>query len=224
MLPVLVSAMMLAALVARHGGSMKDWGPWDWIAWGSLGISVLFLAIDTAIATLPNFAKTLPSVFQAKGLNFIPLAFFALGSCVFLARELGWIKATQLPVHQAPALISDIPAEKQKVVLQLQFFKGDVAPVVIYQQNVLSWFALWQAPIAIRSIDKKNNIKEQIVKPKTWDIFVVFERPSQVGQIYIKSGSQTPPPYQVKWLTTVSAIIDTSDDFPEGVWTLSSVD
>ncbi len=221
-------------LLARVMVGMKEWGPWDWLAWGTLGLSALFVAVDTAIAGLPNLAASLPQPFHELYLGVVPLAAFAISATVFISRELGIIPTARHPPAVTKSseektstiktlIITDIPSENRSVWLTLQFYKGDVSPTEVSRQNILSWHALWRSPLLVKLMGQENKIVEELAIPKNWTIFLVFDRPSSVHQIIMQSIGGETPPYEVKWVTTICAIIITNSDIAPGIYRFGSI-
>lgn len=93
--------LSLDILWARWGYSMGGWGFWDWLAYGSLGLSTFFLAANAAITSLDALREALPRFLKHHYWGFVPFAFFCLASAIFVSRQLGWLPAsTSTPLSQ----------------------------------------------------------------------------------------------------------------------------
>jgi hypothetical protein len=64
---------------------MRDWGPLDFIAYGALGATAIFLAINSGIA-LPAIRKKVPSELKGPGWGFLPIICFVIATVAFVAR------------------------------------------------------------------------------------------------------------------------------------------
>jgi len=142
---------------------MRDWGPWDWIGYGSLGIASFALALDSAIASLPSFAQVMPKFLQGRFLGFLPTLFFIIGTIIFVSKEVGLVgtttpEETHAKTENKSLLITDLPVEKRRVWIKLQFYFGDLAPTEVDNENILTWYALWRPGIIMRTMDKRTNL------------------------------------------------------------------
>src|SRR2546426_4653299 len=67
----------------------------------------------------------------------------------------------------------------RRTSLRLQFYGDERIRTEVHSDNVFRWFALWHPAVRIGGRDKtgKPAMPEVEVKPKTWTIFVTFDRP-----------------------------------------------
>lgn len=72
--------MLPGKAVAR----MKEWGPWDWIAFSALWIGAAILAADAAIKGSKTFRENLGWLIAKPLWPFLPLIFVGLGTAIYL--------------------------------------------------------------------------------------------------------------------------------------------
>jgi hypothetical protein len=73
---------------------MRDWGFWEWLAYGTIFAAAIILAVvqGSKDMTPPNW---LPALFLSTRWNYVPLILMLIGASVFALREIGWIGKTQ---------------------------------------------------------------------------------------------------------------------------------
>ncbi len=78
---------------------MSNWGFWEWLAYGSFGLSALILAIVQGFKdmTPPNW---LPSIITKITWSYVPLLLFVISALIFTAKELGWIGSVHKTVKE----------------------------------------------------------------------------------------------------------------------------
>lgn len=99
---------------ADLGRRMNLWGPWDWIAYLSLGASVILLAIDIAVASSENLKMVFPAFIRRPAWRMLIVISFFLGTAILVFQQLGFVpppKASVSP-HMEIENHTDSPAVK----------------------------------------------------------------------------------------------------------------
>lgn len=192
---------------------MKNWGPWDWIAWSSLGLSALASALGQAISSLPDLKNLMPKVFQYPYWNFAPLALFVLSGVVFLSKELGGNDDARNQGAEGLSGVSVREATVSKASLQLQFYGDERVPRQISHQNVINWFAYFSPRILLQQRDVAGKIIPEgtFSSPLSWVIFITFDRPISYRQAVVSYANQDNAPItEVKFSTDRSIVVTTN--------------
>lgn len=107
--------------------------------------------------------------------------------------------------------------------LRLQFFGDDRTPTSVRHENVGVWYAYFN-PSARASYKSTTDGKETMIAilPKTWVIFVVFERPTKYREITVGFSSPGLPVYDIRQPTEKSVIVSFRDDIPAGELEIST--
>jgi len=98
---------------------MRDWGIWEWAAYGTLALSIIGDAIEQARRRWPSMSVKLPEFFNGPLWAFFPLVFLILGTAIFLGRELGLLG------NRSPRQLTEVYA-LQKPELHLTIMGGNV--------------------------------------------------------------------------------------------------
>jgi hypothetical protein len=119
--------------------------------------------------------------------------------------------------------ITDIPVVKAHTEVSMQFFAEDRAPLDVRRDNVQSWYAIWAPAIytCVPQTGKKPCIP--VLISRWWTIFIVFEKPTEIKQLAI-DGTSGFPPYDVKAISPLYAVITTKGDISPGIVTIRSLD
>ncbi len=70
---------------------MRDWKPWDWIAYFSLVVATIILAAETGVRLSPHLLTHIPEFIDSMWWGFAPVASVVLATVILLARDLGYI-------------------------------------------------------------------------------------------------------------------------------------
>ena len=82
-----VLAIMLAA---KWGPRMKDWGFWEWVAYGTIWVGALIIAADAGFKlTGGTFRAIVAPIFESPFWAFLPLFCIVVGTIIIGSRELG---------------------------------------------------------------------------------------------------------------------------------------
>lgn len=140
---------------------------------------------------------------------------------VFLRRR----EAPAAPLARASvvAKVSDLKPELTPVELLLQFHGGPNAPTELRSENVLQWYTLWNAEFNSFFTNEDRSQREKVFSmPRTWTIFVLFDKPAKFKQITVLFGSDNGPGFEVKSQNAFTAIITSNGDIPAGVLAIRS--
>jgi hypothetical protein len=114
--------------------------------------------------------------------------------------------------HKSITKISDIEPFDVPILLRLQFHGGQVPPTEIRSENVLVWYVVWNGEAVV-----DFGLPGGFRIPKSWTIFVAFDKPSTFRQMIVQPAIQDFPNYQIKWASTTHVVITTSGDIAAGV-------
>jgi hypothetical protein len=134
---------------------------------------------------------------------------------IALAVWFGWV--LMMSVHdRVTARSTEAPAEIQTSV-RMQFFGDTRIPTEIHSANVKHWFVMWHPSAAISWIapDTGAMVKGAEI-PRTWTIFVLFERPVKVSEAVISFAGTGFPMHEVKNVSERHVIAHVSGDIPAG--------
>jgi hypothetical protein len=126
-------------------------------------------------------------------------------------------------VH-AQIKISELSPERAPFLLRLEFVDGGSAPKEIRSENVLSWYVAWSNELNVRGLSADGKEMDGFKIPKAWTIFIVFDKPSAYRQVLVQPAMKGFPSYEVKWMGSVYAVIQTSSDIPSGILDIYSKD
>ncbi len=101
--------------------------------------------------------------------------------------------------------------------LRAQFYGDSRTPTEVATDNVKSWYALWSPSALVMFKDAGDNEVGRQVFPKSWNIFVLFEKPTKYRQLVVSFDSPGFPPYEVKQSGQTWAIVSVAGDIPAGV-------
>ena len=90
---------------------MAHWTPWDWIAYGCLGIAALGLAVASLAKEYPDMFHWLPGFFSNSRWSFIPAILFVVATLIFIIRLL-------VPSTQSGTNVVNTPPALQRVIGQ----------------------------------------------------------------------------------------------------------
>jgi hypothetical protein len=104
---------------------MSGWGFWDWLAYGTLYIGAIILAINTAISSSVSLQAHIPNFLKVNTWGFIPAVLLSTATIVFIFDAVGWIppgtarltRFTQWPLVYRPEIIRDQEFENRVVDL-----------------------------------------------------------------------------------------------------------
>jgi hypothetical protein len=178
------------------------------ILWGFSAVQPLWARV-----LVVGFAGLLVAVFLTEGLRWLsrrdsllsaPLAINAL---------------VQKAVPNGPEKIrlSELIPSKETTMLRLQFVTGQPTPIALRSDNIFQWYVTWSAEATVSFITKSKSNMEGFRVPKTWNIYITFDRPVSYKQLIVQPASHDFPRYEVKYANAVSALIITSGDIPDGV-------
>lgn len=109
-------------------------------------------------------------------------------------------------------------AKPVNTVLRLQFFGDERIPTSIHEANIANWYVLWTPSATISLGDSNgNSLSNQVIVPKNWTIFVLFEKKTVFREFIVSFASPGLPPYEVKARSDRFAIVNISGDIPFGV-------
>jgi hypothetical protein len=100
--------------------------------------------------------------------------------------------------------------------MRIQFYGDERIPTEVYSENISNWYAVWSPSAIIRTLDANGKEVGYQIFPKTWSIFVLFERPVKYRQLIVLFSSSGFPSYEVKQQTQRFAIIAVSGNIPNG--------
>ena len=149
--------VLLVILSARWGANMRDWGPWDWISYGGLGLTTLFVALNAAFAGLPTLRRRTPRSLRNHRWGFVPLILFGAATGVFILKEVGWLG---VPSKQISAPDVGWSRDYQPIQVIGRIFNNETVALDGYQyircefNNVK---LVYNGATAIKLIDNKYN-------------------------------------------------------------------
>jgi hypothetical protein len=100
--------------------------------------------------------------------------------------------------------------------LRLQFFGDNRIPTEIAADNIASWFTGWSPSFVMTELDAQNQPRGSTVLPKTWFIFIAFDKPASFRQIVVSFSSPGFPPYEVKQQNNRVVVVMASGEIPAG--------
>ena len=108
---------------------------------------------------------------------------------------------------------SDYTATGARII----FYGNDQLPKEDHVNNINTWYALFSPRIVITIKNSGGKLlPEKAVSPKTWTVFLLFEKPIKYRQLVVTFSGGVLPPYEVKQQSSRFAIISVSDDIPAG--------
>jgi hypothetical protein len=143
---------------------------------------------------------------------------FALGVWVFGMRT---VKGKELGTSGTTAQIaktSDILATKAPVLLRLQFHVDKATPTEIRSENVLSWYVVWSGEMATEFSGADGKPMGGFRIPKSWTIFMIFDKPSIFRQLIVEPAMQDFPRYEVKQASVTMPSLSLREIFHPEYW------
>lgn len=119
----------------------------------------------------------------------------------------------------AIALLIELPraaSDANGAFLRMQFYGDTRVPTEIRQSNVANWFAYYSPIAQVREDSPAGPGRVVLATPKTWAIFIAFDRPTEVRQIVVNFNAPGLPQYQVLQSTKRAALISFAQDIPAG--------
>lgn len=200
---------------------MPRWGFWEWLTYGAIFIAALISAADGGLRSAPEISKALPTLLPWQFWSFAPLGLLLLSAIITIVRGKQWISG-------APDLVQANRVDDKPVPIdtsvRIEFFGDDRVPVGVLEENVSTWYALWSpsARIQMFAADGEPRGAHNIV-PKSWSIFVVFDRPTEFRQVHVAFSGGALPPHEVKLSNARCTIVSIAGDVPAGLLTLSTI-
>jgi hypothetical protein len=81
------------------------------------------------------------------------------------------------------------------------------------------WYVVWNGEASVNFGPTVGGFRI----PKSWTIFVAFDKPALFRQIIVQPAIQDFPNYQVKWATHTHAVITTEGDIGPGILDIFSI-
>lgn len=129
--------------------------------------------------------------------------------------------------HQNYAIIlrssvgaNDVP---QPILTQIrwQFIGGEQSPIVLYENNIATWYTLWTPSVQMQGLDVHGKIVSKASAGPCWFIFLTFTRPITFKQLTLISPNISS--WEVKQTSDRAAIILVNQDIPAGVVEVSTI-
>lgn len=117
---------------------------------------------------------------------------------------------------------SDKP-KKLKTCLRLQFFGDNKTPIKSHSENIHYWYSMWSESKNILMQKSDGQVVHQSLIPKTWTIFVTFEKPISFTQMEVSFSAPGFPGHEVKHTNSRFAIIHIQGDVPAGSLEISAL-
>lgn len=185
--------------------------------WGTLTIigTAIFLAslcIRWRIPSVPGFIASagLGASVSILGLSFfqmpLVLAVSIVANVSFLAGIIDYWLFTS-----ANSVKEDVGA-----TLRLTFHDDDRHPTALRLANVATWCAYFTPQIQILGQDDDGAISTIAATPKTWAIFIAYDRPTEVTQIVASLNAAGLPRYDILISTKRACVIAFAGDIPAG--------
>ena|SRR5215471_14986125 len=73
---------------------MRDWGFWEWLAYGTMFVGALILAADTGVKLHPELQEYFWFMHSAAW-GFAPLILLVAGAIVLIGRSFGWVGSSK---------------------------------------------------------------------------------------------------------------------------------
>jgi hypothetical protein len=138
-------------------------------------------------------------------------------SAVAAALGFALVIATGLAFDPYAFRTPDTTATPIRSVLRLQFYGDERVPTAIENQNVATWYTLYSPRAAMISTDNATGKKTTVAEiPKSWAIFMTFDRPTTFNEVTVSLSSPGLPAYDIKQTTTRSVLVTFSSDIPAG--------
>jgi len=102
-------------------------------------------------------------------------------------------------------------------LVRIQFFGTDQLPTEVRRENIADWFAYY-APSVRATYKSTEDGKDKVFAaiPKTWAIFVVFDKPTIYREVTVGFSAPGLPIYDVMQRTQRSVIASFRSDIPAG--------
>lgn len=107
-------AFIVIALLVKWSSRMKEWGFWEWVAYGVLLVAALIVAADTGFKTSPSLSHYLPEFIESAWWGFSPATLVVVGTVILILREFVFPKkATRIAIRPGDDAWQDsVPLEK----------------------------------------------------------------------------------------------------------------
>jgi len=196
---------------------MRDWGLWEWAAYGSLALSIIGDAVEQLRKRWPDVSVKFPPFFDTAAWAFLPLTLLIVGSIIFVCRELGWVGSREY-LMDGKVIPQTASLKFVKTSLRLQFFGDNRLPIAVNLQNVATWYAYYSSSIQVRFQDASGKEIEDPQVPPTWAIFVSLDLPSSYQQGIISfSNPEKASQMEVRMANSRAIIATVSGQLPSGV-------
>ena len=106
--------------------------------------------------------------------------------------------------------------EANGATLRLTFHGDDRHPTSLRLLNIGSWFAYYSSHARIEGQAEDGSRTLLAQTPKTWAIFIAYDRPTEVIQIVASLNAAGLPPYTILLSTKRACVISFSADIPAG--------
>jgi hypothetical protein len=104
---------------------MRDWGPWDWIAYSGLGLSTLGLAFAQIVSGSPTISAGLPDLFRSDKWNYFPACLLVLSTIVLLVKEI--VRSPNTTLGQLKSGTTKAVAEPEPQLVAIPTFNLDTS-------------------------------------------------------------------------------------------------
>ncbi len=96
--------------------------------------------------------------------------------------------------------------------LYLRFSDDQTSPVQIQNENVAYWYSVWNPSVVVNETDENKKLIGGFSIPPHWDIFIIFDKPTKIGQMIVKCDGPYSPKCNVSTANSVYAVITANGD------------
>jgi hypothetical protein len=100
--------------------------------------------------------------------------------------------------------------------LRLTFHGDDRHPTALRVENVASWCAYYSPQIRVAGHSEDGSMTTLATSPKSWAIFIAYDRPTEVSQIVASLNASGLPPYNILLSTRRACVLSFGADIPAG--------
>ena len=107
-------------------------------------------------------------------------------------------------------------SEAKGAMLRLTFYGDDRHPTAMTTTNVNTWFAFYTPHMSVGTQAADGSQAPWLSIPRTWAIFIAYERPTEVAQILAFLNAPGLPPYTILMSTKRACVVAFNADIPAG--------
>jgi len=195
-----ISATLALAIVGVVMAMHPEWRVAGWLLIASLAALLLYSLAALILGAHPEATRTTALVGAA-----------ACGLLVGLAG----LFALDNPWGSAPSA--------KRAFVRMFFFGDDQNPTEMASENVPIWYAYFNPSMQATYVSTEDGQQKTLaVIPKTWVIFLVFDKPTEYKEITVSLSAPGLPVYDVRQPTKRSVIVSFRSDIPADTLEIST--